>query len=231
MIESDVQRCVDAVIQQRRSIRAFLSQPVERQDIEAILRCASRSPSGTNTQPWMVYVLQGESKEGLSRKILRVFDSPDLLSGHSEEYAYYPSTWQSPFIERRRKVGWDLYGLLGLTKDDKEGMHRQVGRNFSFFDAPVALMFTIDRAMSQGSWLDYGMFLQTVMIAAQARGLSTCAQAAFTPFHRVISEHLQLPANEMLVCGMALGYADFSRVENSLVTEREPLETFVRFSA
>jgi len=126
-------------------------------------------------------------------------------------------------------VGWDLYGLLGIAKGDKARMHAQHGRNYSFFDAPVGLMFTIDRVMELGSWLDYGMFLQNIMIAARARGLDTCPQAAFTQFHRIVMEHIGAPANEMLVCGMSLGYADPEAVENRLQTEREPVEGFTTF--
>jgi len=135
----------------------------------------------------------------------------------------------SPYLERRRKVGWDLYALLGLGRENKHGMHSQHGRNYAFFDAPVGLIFTIDRIMEQGSWLDYGMFLQNIMIAAKARGLDTCPQAAFTQYHKIISEKLHLPANEMLVCGMALGYADKSKIENTLVTERDAVQHFVTF--
>jgi nitroreductase len=135
----------------------------------------------------------------------------------------------SPYIDRRRKVGWDLYGLLGLTRDDKAGMQAQHARNYAFFDAPVGMIFTIDRIMELGSWLDYGMFLQNVMIAARARGLDTCPQAAFTQFHRIIAEELKLPETEQVVCGMSLGYADPGRIENSLVTEREPVAAFAKF--
>jgi nitroreductase len=132
-------------------------------------------------------------------------------------------------LARRRKVGWDLYGLLAIGRDDKAKMHAQHGRNYAFFGAPVGLIFTIDRVLAQGSWLDYGMFLQNIMVAARARGLDTCPQAAFTQFHRVIAEVLGLPANEMVVCGMSLGYADMSKIENTLVTEREPVAGFARF--
>ena len=134
-----------------------------------------------------------------------------------------------PVMRRRRKVGWDLYALLGLTRDDKAGMAAQHGRNYRFFDAPVGLIFTIDRVLEQGSWLDYGMFLQSIMVAARGRGLDTCPQAAFTQYHRIIAEQLDLPDSQMLVCGMALGYADPSKVENTLHTAREPLSGFVRF--
>jgi nitroreductase len=157
------------------------------------------------------------------------FDNPEERATHSEEYAYYPNEWVSPFVDRRRKVGWDLYSLLGIGKADKARMHEQHGRNFHFFDAPVGLIFTIDRVMQQGSWLDYGMFLQNIMVAARARGLDTCPQAAFTQFHRVIREVLGLPEQQMVVCGMALGYADPNAVENTLVTEREPVSAFARF--
>jgi nitroreductase len=220
---------VDAAITSRRSLRKFLPTPVPRATIERILEVASRAPSGTNTQPWRVYVLTGEARRALSAKILAAFDDPAERAAHTEEYAYYATEWKSPFIDRRRKVGWDLYGLLGIGKTDKARMHAQHGRNYLFFDAPVGLIFTIDRAMQQGSWLDYGMFLQSIMVAARARGLDTCPQAAFTQFHRIITAHVGAPANEQVVCGMSLGYADPAAVENRLVTEREPVAGFTTF--
>jgi nitroreductase len=216
-------------IRSRRSIRAFLPTPVPREVVSEILELAARAPSGTNTQPWRVYVLTGASKEALSAKILAAHNDPETLATHTEEYAYYPRKWVSPFIERRRKIGWDLYGLLGLTREDKAGMHAQHGRNYAFFDAPVGLMFSIDRILEIGSWLDYGMFLENIMIAARGMGLDTCPQAAFTPFHRILRDHLHMPENEMLVCGMSLGFADPARVENTLATERAPVESFTTF--
>jgi len=220
---------VDAAITSRRSTRAFLPTPVPRDTLENILAVASRAPSGTNTQPWKVYVLTGAAKAALSRKLLAVYNDPLAMSAHREDYQYYPLEWVSPYIDRRRKIGWDLYGLLGIGKTDKAGMHAQLGRNYVFFDAPVGLMFTIDRVMQQGSWLDYGMFVQNVMIAARARGLDTCPQIAFLQFHRIILEHVGAPTNEMLVCGMSLGHADPTAVEISLVTERAPVAEFARF--
>jgi nitroreductase len=220
---------VDAAITSRRSIRAFLPTPVPRETIEAILAVASRAPSGTNTQPWKVYVLTGAAKSALSKKIRAAFDDPVERAKHTEQYAYYPTEWRSPYVDRRRKVGWDLYALLGIGKTDKARMHEQHARNYAFFDAPVGLIFTIDRVLQQGSWLDYGMFLQSVMIAARARGLDTCPQAAFTQFHRIIEDQLGVPDTEMVVCGMSLGFADPAAVENTLVTEREPLRGFARF--
>ena len=127
------------------------------------------------------------------------------------------------------KVGFDLYGLLGLGKDDKEKMQQQHARNYQFFDAPVGLFFTIDRVMQQGSWFDYGMFVQNVMLAAKARGLDTCPQAAFTQFHKIIAKHLALKPEQQVVCGMSLGYADTSKIENTLVTERESAANFTQF--
>jgi nitroreductase len=220
---------VDGAITTRRAVRAFLPTPVPRDTIEQILAVASRAPSGTNVQPWSVYVLMGASLRGLSAKIRAAYDDRTERATHEEEYAYYPTEWRTPFIERRRKLGWDLYGLLGIGRTDKARMHEQHGRNYEFFDAPVGLMFTIDRVMRQGSWLDYGMFLQNVMVAARARGLDTCPQAAFNQFHRIICAHIGAPANEQLVCGMSLGHADPAAVENSLSTEREPVSAFARF--
>jgi nitroreductase len=220
---------VDAAITSRRSIRAFLPTPVPRQAIEDILQVAARAPSGTNTQPWRVYVLTGAAKESLSAKLRAAYDDPAERARHTEEYAYYPTEWVPPYIDRRRKVGWDLYGLLGIAKTDKAGMHAQHRRNYDFFGAPVGLMFTIDRVMRQGSWLDFGMFLQSVMIAARGRGLDTCPQAAFTQFHRIVTEHVGAAASEQLVCGMSLGHADPQAIENTLVTEREPMASFTKF--
>jgi nitroreductase len=220
---------VDAAITSRRSIRAFLPTPVPRQTIEDILQVAARAPSGTNTQPWRVYVLTGAVKASLSARLRAAYDDPAERARHSEEYAYYPTEWVPPYIDRRRKVGWDLYGLLGIAKTDKAGMHAQHRRNYDFFGAPVGLMFTIDRVMRQGSWLDFGMFLQSVMIAARGRGLDTCPQAAFTQFHRIVTEHIGAAANEQLVCGMSLGHADPQAIENTLITERESVARFTRF--
>ena len=220
---------VDAAISGRHSVRAFLPEPVARETIEDILRVAARAPSGTNTQPWQVYVLTGAAKEGLTRDILAAFDDPVARAEHQEAYAYYPTEWRSPYVDRRRKVGWDLYALLNIGKADKARMHTQHGRNYAFFGAPVGLFFTIDNVMQQGSWLDYGMFLQNVMVAARARGLDTCPQAAFTQFHRIIAQHLKLREDQTVVCGMSLGYADPDAIENTLVTEREPVASFTTF--
>lgn len=226
---TDIARIVDAAITSRHSVRAFLPTPVPRATVEHLLDVAARAPSGTNTQPWKVTVLTGAALARLSAALLAVHDDPVQMAEQTEEYAYYPRQWVSPYIDRRRKVGWDLYGLLGIGKADKARMHAQNGRNYGFFGAPVGLIFTIDRVLEQGSWLDYGMFLQNLMVAARGHGLDTCPQAAFTPLHRVIARELALPESEMLVCGMALGHADRSAIENTLVTERAPAADFARF--
>lgn len=231
MISTPLQHTVDELIRSRRSLRAFLPTPVADEDIRALLEVAARAPSGTNTQPWKVYVLRGDALHRLSQAILAAHNDPEVAKTHREEYHYYPVEWRSPYIDRRRKIGWDLYALLGLGRENKVGMHAQHGRNYGFFDAPVGLMFTIDRVMEQGSWLDYGMFLQNLMLAARARGLDTCPQAAFTQYHRIIQEQLDMPAGEMLVCGMSLGFADTRKIENTLQTERASVDEFVRFVA
>ncbi len=225
----NVSAIVDQVIYERHSVRAFLPKSVDREDVEAIFSVAARAPSGTNTQPWQVYVLTGAAKDALSDEIVATFNDPDALAQHHEEYDYYPSTWVDPYLARRRKVGFDLYGLLGLGRDNQAGMKAQHARNYRFFDAPVGLIFTMDRVMGQGSLLDYGMFMQNVMLAARARGLDTCPQAAFNQFHRIISQRLNLPASQKVVCGMALGYADMDKIENRLETERVPVSEFAHF--
>ncbi|MFN0162662.1 MAG: nitroreductase [Burkholderiales bacterium] len=226
---------VDRAITSRRSVRSFLDTPVPRATVEAILATAARAPSGTNVQPWKVHVLTGARKEELSRRVLAAHDAEyarrkqGLPALHAEEYSYYPVEWFEPYLARRRKIGWDMYGLLGIGKKDHDKMHAQHGHNYTFFGAPVGMIFSIDRRMRQGSWLDYGMFLQSIMIAARGHGLSTCPQQAFAPFHAVIEEVLALPAADMVVCGMALGYEDEKAAVNQLRTERAPLSEFVSF--
>jgi nitroreductase len=227
--QESVTAAVDWAITSRHSVRAFLPTPVPRAEVEAILAVASRAPSGTNIQPWKVHVLTGEAKARLSREILAAHADPDEAATHRDEWDYYPREWVSPYLERRRKVGLDLYGLLGIGKADRARMHAQFGRNYAFFDAPVGLIFVIDRLMQQGSFLDYGMFLQSIMVAARARGLDTCPQAAFMQYHRIIAAQLGLQASEQVVCGMSLGHADPAAPENALVTEREPVARFATF--
>jgi nitroreductase len=221
---------VDAAINSRMSVRAFTQQPVAKSDLEDMLQVASRAASGTNTQPWKVYVLQGKSRDGLVEKVCAAQDAmradPALASQYVEEYDYDPTQWISPYIDRRRENGWGLYGLLGIGKGDKDKMYAQHQRNFKFFDAPVGLMFTVDRAMGRGSLLDFGGFMQNIMVSARARGLDTCPQAAWNGFAKIVMPHIGAGENEMLVCGMALGYADKSAIVNTFHTPRVPAAEF-----
>jgi len=218
---------VDAAITGRRSIRKFLDQPVERAVVEQILEVSARAPSGTNMQPWHVHVVAEKTMADLSRDILDAhYNHQD---DHAGEYEYYPDVFVEPFKSRRKKVGLDLYGLLGIEKGAVDKMQAQHGRNFVFFDAPVGLIFTIDRSLKIGSWLDYGMFLQNIMIAARARGFDTCPQAAFARYHRIIRNHLNVSEEQIVVCGMSLGVIDDTAVENQIETEREPVSGFTRF--
>jgi nitroreductase len=213
-------------ITSRRSIRRFLPDAVSQETVEELLAIASRAPSGTNIQPWRVYAVAGDTRTALSAAILEAYDGGDT---YEREYNYYPLEFTDTHLARRRKIGWDLYGLLDIEKGNKDKMHAQHRRNFMFFDAPVGLMFTIDRALQIGSWLDYGMFLENIMVAARGLGLHTCPQAAFANYHVIIREQLGISEDEVVVCGMSVGYADPDAIENTLVTEREPVEGFTTF--
>jgi nitroreductase len=211
----------------RRSVRGFKPTPVPRDVVEAILALAARAPSGTNCQPWKVHVCTGAAKAALTRDLVQAHFADD--GTYCEEYAYYPKQWREPYLARRRKLGWDLYGLLGIAKGDRGGTSKQHAKNYEFFGAPVGLFFTLDRDMELGSWLDCGMFIQSVMIAARAFDLHTCPQAAFTPFHRIVRRHLGIPDSEILLCGMALGEIDAEARANALNTVREPVSGFTTF--
>lgn len=215
-------------IASRRSIRAFRPDPVPRETVERLLALASRAPSGTNIQPWKVRVIAGEKREALSKAILEALDreGPEAFK---REWNYYPERWREPFLGRRRKIGWDMYGLVGIKKGDFEATERQRRRNFTFFDAPVGLLFTLDEDLEIGSFLDLGIFVGTLMIAARGEGLHTCPQAAFADYHRVIREQMAIPANEIVICGMALGHADEDAPINRLVTERATPAEFATF--
>ena len=219
----------EEAIRTRRSVRAFLPTPVDRETVEELLALAARAPSGTNIQPWKVRVVAGEVRDRLCRAILESLDR-DGQAAHKREWNYYPVNWREPFLSRRRKIGWDMYGLLGIKKGDFEGTERQRRRNFEFFGAPVGFIFTLDEDLEIGSWLDLGIFLGTIMIAARGRGLDTCPQAAFADFHAVIRRSLGIPDNEIVICGMALGYADEGDPVNRLVTERAAPSEFATFS-
>ncbi len=221
---TDAAEAVESAIASRRAIRAFLPDPVEPALLRRILAVAAQAPSGTNMQPWKVRVIGPDSRARLEAGLLLALDSPDLPV--AEEYRYYPESFREPYLSRRRKVGWDLYGLLGVKKGDVAGMRRQTAANLRFFDAPVALMVTIDRDLEIGSWLDLGMFVQNILITAQGHGLNSCPQAIFARFHPVVRRELAIPENEIVVCGIAIGKADPDAPANALIPEREPVEGF-----
>jgi nitroreductase len=238
-MDSDQRRqaieAVDAAIASRRSIRRFLPTPVPEQVVRDILAVASRAPSGTNMQPWQVRVVAGPVKEALCRALLAAHDAGKgggLYAGRKleDEHRYYPHPLPEPYLSRRRKLGWDLYGSLGIRKGEHERMHAQTGRNYLFFDAPVGMIFTIDRVLEIGSWLDYGTFLQNIAVAARARGLDTCMQAAFARMHTVLRAELGIPESQVVVCGLSLGHADTEAPENRFAVERLAVDEFARFT-
>lgn len=218
---------VDNAITSRRSIRRFLPDPIPRETTETILDVAARAPSGTNMQPWRAYAVAGEERDQLCAAVLEEFDRG--AKEPTQEVPYYPDRFFEPYLSRRRTVGWALYGTLGIARGEDARMKAQHRRNFLFFDAPVGLVFTIHRDLATGSWLDYGMFLQNVMVAARARGLDTCPQAAWARFHTAMRPVLGITPEEVVVCGMALGYADPDAPENHLETERVPAAEFTTF--
>lgn len=228
--QDPVSSSVDDAILSRMSCRAFTSEPVSRSQIEALLALASRAPSGTNTQPWRVYVLQGQARDALVAEVCAAHDAiyanPELAANYRDEYDYYPTKWVSPFIERRRENGWGLYSLLDIQRGEKDKMHAQHQRNYHFFGAPVGLVFTISRSLGRGSILDYGMFLQTLMLAARARGLDTCPQGAWNGFSSIVKRHVGAGADEMMVSCMALGHADAAARINTYYTPREGVASF-----
>jgi len=217
---------VEEAITGRHSVRAFLPKPVPREMIGKILLIAGRAPSGTNIQPWKVWVLDGKVRDEVVREMKGGHDA-----GHDgrREYHYDMQNWREPYLARRRACGFGLYGKLGIQKGDKERMRAQHGRNYAFFDAPVGLIFSIDRDLERGSWVDYGMFLQSIMVAARSFGLETCPQAALCSRHEILQKRLGIPPEQMVVCGMALGYADPNAIVNTFITERMALEEFVTF--
>ena len=214
-------------IQNRKSIRAFKPDPVPKDVLAELMAIAQRSPSGTNTQPWHAYVCTGAVKQNLSEEVLaRAADGKGLSFFEAD---HYPEKWKDIHNQRRRGVGWGLYGLLGIQKGDREGTARQAARNFTFFDAPVGIFITMDRYLKNGSWTDAGMYAQTIMLAAKGFGLDTCPQAAWIPFRDTVMKHLHIPDDEVLVTGMSLGYADPDAIENTLVSDREDVANVVHY--
>lgn len=213
-------------LETRRSVRAFLPTPVPRETIERILTLAARAPSGTNMQPWNVHVVTGAARARLCDAVLAAFDAGEA---DDREWQYYPDPFFEPYLARRRKVGWDLYGALGIARGETAKMHAQHGRNFRFFDAPVGMIVTIHRDLKIGSWLDLGIFLGALCAAARGEGLHTCLQAAWAPHQRIIRQHLPIPPEHTVVCGVALGHEDAAAPENALRTERAAVAEFASF--
>ncbi|MBA2673898.1 nitroreductase [Ramlibacter sp.] len=224
---ADAARTVRDALLSRRSVRAFLSTQVPQSLIGELLSLAARAPSGGNIQPWKVHVVFGRAKTELEKDLLAT--AADKNGGGRPEYDYYPRQWWEPYASRRSEIGLALYGTLGIGKRDVAARRAQHMRNFAFFGAPAGLFFCVERALTAGSWLDVGMFLQSFMLAAREAGLHTCPQAAFTSHHEVVRRHLAIPDGDILLCGMALGYEDTTRPENALRSPRAPLDQFVRF--
>jgi nitroreductase len=221
-------RAVDDAIDTRQSVRAFLPRPVDRATVERLLQLSARSASGSNIQPWRIRVVAGEIRERLTRAIFEAV-ARDGFEPYQREWNYYPVNWREPFLGRRRKIGWDMYSLLGVGKGDFEGTQQARMRNYEFFGAPVGMIFTLDEDLEIGSWLDLGIYLGTLMIAARGHGLHSCPQAAFADFHKIIRPILGIPGKEIIVCGMALGHIDPDAPVNRLVTERAPLADYASF--
>ena len=217
---------VKEALEQRKSVRAFLDKPVEDEKIHAILDAAKHTPSGVNTQPWQVAVVMGETKQKLQTKIEETFRGGDKGKA---DYPYYPKEWKEPYTSRRKACGLQMYKTLEIKREDRERQMDQWAANYRSFDAPVTLFFFMDGAMQAGSYMDYGMFLQSVMLAATDQGLATCPQASIVDYPDMIKEALDYPADSILLCGMALGYEDTDALVNSYRTPREDVETFTRY--
>lgn len=217
---------LDEALKARRSARAFKPDPVPLDLVKEILELAKHSPSGTNIQPWKVHVVAGDVRRRLEEEVLAHRDTDPTDKG-----AEFPRTSKrkEPYTTRMRTLGKEMYGLLGIPKGDAEANWRQWGRNYQFFDAPVGLIFTIDKDLDCMSFLDIGIFMQSVMLAAKARGLDTCSQGAWNNFWSVTRRILNVPEDEYIVCGMSLGYADETAPVNTLIAEREPVESFATF--
>ncbi|MCW9027632.1 MAG: nitroreductase [Kangiella sp.] len=217
---------VSEAIKQRQSIRAYQARAVESDKITRIFDVARHAPSGVNTQPWQVAVVSGESKQQLQQKLEDAFRNGEKSQ---MAYQYYPVSWEPPYKARRLACGLALYGALEIGREDKQRQLDQQAANFRSFDAPVMLLFFMAPNMSTGSYLDYGMFLQSIMLAAEEEGLATCPQASLAEYPHIVKQQLGYSEEAVLICGMALGYADKEAVVNSYRTERESVESFTRF--
>lgn len=217
---------VNDALRQRKSVRAFLDTPVEHTLIETILNNASHAPSGTNTQPWQVAIVTGSTKDLLQKKLEQAFREKVTSN---IDYHYYPLDWQPPYKDRRRACGLQMYSTLNIKREDKQRQLDQWAANYRAFDAPVMLFFFLDAIMEKGSFLDYGMFLQSVMLSATEQGLATCPQASLAEYPNIVKQQLDYDQDKVLLCGMALGYEDTEALVNSYRTPREDCNSFSRF--
>tara|TARA_R100000455_G_C6265505_1_gene120730 strand:+ start:118 stop:810 length:693 start_codon:yes stop_codon:yes gene_type:complete len=219
---------VHSALTSRRSIRRYLPTDVPQETLARILTGAGYAPSGHNSQPWKVYVLRGATKQRVTDGILKaVATEPE--AAHQPEYDYYPTEWFDPYLTRRRRVGHSLYSLLGIERSDKAARDRQMAENFSFFGAPVGIFVTFDRRLATGTFMDIGMFLQSIFVGARGEGLDTCGQAVFTWYHKVIRDILPMQDEELLACGLSMGYADPAAPENQLFAEKLDLSEYCVF--
>jgi nitroreductase len=221
---ADAVAMLDAVIRSRSCVRAFLPDPVPRHQLIEILETARAAPSNFNSQPWRVYLLTGEAKHALGEALVQAHTGNTV-----PPFSPFPQPMPPDCGARVDDFGRRYYSKLGIDRSDMAARARQTGRNFVFFNAPVGVIFTIHGALTKHSWLDFGLFLQTLILAAQVRGLATCPQVSFVRFQSVIAEQLGLDPEEMVTCGMSLGYADVQAAVNRLNMPREPLETFTRW--
>lgn len=214
-------------VRTRRSIRAYKPDPVPRELLREIVAVARHAPSGSNIQPWRVHVLTGATLARVGDAIKQAFltDEP----GHHRDYDYYTDPVYEPYLTRRRQCGWGLYGTLDIGRGDHQKSRAYRARNYEFFGAPAGLIFTIDRKLEKGSWLDYGMFLQTIMLAARSRGLHTCAEAAIASFPDVVRRELSLTHDSVVICGMAMGYADPDDIINTFQPPRIAVDDYAVF--
>lgn len=214
-------------VRTRRSIRAYRCDAIPMDTLREIVAIARHAPSGSNIQPWRVHVLTGATLKRVGSAIQRAFvtDEP----GHRRDYDYYTDPIYEPYLARRRQCGWGLYSTLGIGRGDREKSKAYRATNYTFFGAPAGLIFTIDRKLEKGSWLDYGMFLQTIMLAARARGLHTCPEAAIASYPDIVRGELGIEAGWTVICGMALGYADPDAVVNTFQPPRIALEEYATF--
>ena len=217
---------VEDALQQRKSVRAFLDKAVQEEKINTILTAASHAPSSVNTQPWQVAVVSGECKQKLQNRIEMAFRGGDKGKA---DYRYYPNEWIEPFKSRRKACGLQMYSTLGIKREDKNRQLDQWAANYRSFGAPVMLLFFMDKMMQAGSFMDYGMFLQSIMLVALEQGLATCPQASLADYADIIREDLNYPKDSILLCGMALGYEDKDALINVYRTPRESIDSFTRF--